>query len=72
MTKEEVRKKHLEILHQIHLSPGTYEIDMWLEKGTKNIYENSVLFSDKEYAEHLQTLRVVSGTAKRKLGVHGY
>lgn len=72
MTKEEVKNKHLEILHQIHLSPGTYEIDMWLEKGEKNLYENASLFSAKEYNDSLMTLRVASGTSKRKLGVHGY
>lgn len=72
MTKDEIKEKHLDVLHNIHLASGPYEVDLWLEKGTENLASGSALMSEKEYADSLQTLRVAAGSTKRKLAVHGY
>lgn len=69
--KDEFRKKHLAILHSIHLASGPYEAHMWLEKGEENIAAYSEVLSEKEYADSLQTLRVVYFSAKRKLVAAG-
>lgn len=67
MDREEMRKVHLDCMHNMHLAYMEYEIDFWSQEALRNIKSHRPVLSDTEYDNYICTIIAVTSVAKNTL-----